>query len=116
VEARVIEAVCDCGAVRLEVAAAPGRVNDCQCSWCQRLGALWAYYSKDQVRFLSGPAASEVYRRGPERLAFHRCRVCGLTAYWVAVDASVQRMGVNARLMPREVRERAEVYQGGRTG
>jgi hypothetical protein len=39
----MIEAVCDCGAVRLEVATAPEKVNDCQCNWCQRLGALWSY-------------------------------------------------------------------------
>ena len=48
------EARCDCGAVLLEVAEDPAEINDCQCSWCQRLGALWAYYPTDQVRILSG--------------------------------------------------------------
>ena len=37
------EARCDCGAVVLEVADDPAEINNCQCSWCQRLGALWAY-------------------------------------------------------------------------
>jgi hypothetical protein len=42
----MIEAVCDCGAVRLIIVEAPEEVNDCQCAWCQRLGALWAYTSR----------------------------------------------------------------------
>ena len=109
----MIEAVCDCGAVRLAVAEAPSEVNDCQCSWCQGLGALWAYYTRDQVRFVCEPDATAIYLRGPRRLEFHRCKVCGLTTHWVAVDPTRPQMGVNARLMPYEVRAEARVRQGG---
>jgi len=108
----MIEAVCDCGAVRLEIAEAPQEVNDCQCSWCQRLGALWAYYTTDQVRLVCEPDATSIYMRGPRRLEFHSCKVCGLTSHWAHVDQTRPRMGVNARLMPREVRDRARVFQG----
>ena len=59
------EARCDCGAVVLEVADDPAEINNCQCSWCQRLGALWAYYPKDQVRILSGRDATAGRRRSP---------------------------------------------------
>jgi hypothetical protein len=109
----MIETVCDCGAVRLEVAEAPEQVNDCQCAWCQRLGALWAYYRKDQVRLVCEPGATSIYMRGPRRLEFHRCKVCGLTTHWAQVDQTRPRMGVNARLMPRDVRARARVVRGG---
>ena len=108
----MIEAACDCGAVRLEVAAAPETVNDCQCSWCQRLGALWAYYPREDVRVVCEPEATSIYLRASRRLEFHSCKVCGLTTHWVAVGQSGRRMGVNARLMPRDVRERARVSQG----
>ena len=104
----MIEAVCDCGAVRLEISRPPEKVNDCQCSWCQRLGALWAYYPRDEVRVLD-PGATEVYQRAARRLEFHRCKVCGLTSHWVSVVPSVTWMGVNSRLMPREVRAQAKV-------
>ena len=107
----MIEAVCDCGAVRLEIAEPPAEVNDCQCAWCQRLGALWAYYPKDQVRLVNAPDATAIYQRAARRLEFHRCKVCGLTSHWV--NPKGPRMGVNARLMPREVRKRARVVQGG---
>ena len=108
----MIEAVCDCGAVRLTIVEAPEEVNDCQCAWCQRLGALWAYYPKDQVHFLSEPGATAIYLRGARKLEFHRCRMCGLTTHWVNRDSTQLRMGVNARLLPRNVRDRARVFQG----
>ena len=108
----MIEAVCDCGAVRLEAAEAPEELNDCQCDWCQRLGALWAYYPKDQVRLICEPGATAIYQRASRRLEFHRCKVCGLTTHWAQVDQTRPRMGVNARLMPRGVRAHAQVRQG----
>jgi hypothetical protein len=107
------EARCDCGAVVLELAADPAEINDCQCSWCQRLGALWAYYPTDQVRVLPGPEATSVYLRGARRLEFHRCKVCGLTTHWVNVDSTNgKKMGVNARLMPAEARSSARLFWG----
>ena len=107
----MIEAVCDCGAVRLEIADAPTAVNDCQCSWCQRLGVLWAYYPKDQVRLVCEPGATDVYMRGPRRREFHRCKVCGLTTHWAHVDPAWRQMGVNSRLMSPEVRAGARVVE-----
>ena len=109
----MIEAICDCGAVRLKIAAAPVELNDCPCSWCQRLGALWAYYPKDQVLVVTGQDAEDIYQRGSRNLLFHRCKACGLTAYWTNSKAEKVKMGVNARLMPREARNHARVVQGG---
>ena len=108
----MVEAICDCGAVRLNVATAPLEVNDCQCNWCQRLGAIWAYYTKVDVDIVSSPEATTIYKRASEKLEFHRCKVCGLTAYWMHIDPEKLRMGVNTRLMPREVRDRARTVQG----
>jgi hypothetical protein len=109
----MIEAVCDCGAVRLEVTTAPTEVNDCPCAWCQRLGALWAYYPTTEVRIASPPDATAIYRRAAHRLEFHRCKTCGLTTHWSNTAPDARRMGVNSRLMAEEVRARARVYRGG---
>ena len=46
----MIEASCECGAVRLEIETPPETVGDCNCSICRRYGALWAYYPLAQVR------------------------------------------------------------------
>ena len=108
----MIQAVCDCGAVALDVAEAPTDINNCPCSWCQRLGALWAYYPKDHVRLVCEPGATHIYLRGPRRLEFHSCRVCGLTTHWSHTDPARPNMGVNARLMPRAVRDAATLHHG----
>jgi hypothetical protein len=98
-----IDASCHCGAVQLEIADAPEALTDCNCSICRRYGALWAYYSPKLVRIIAQPGATDVYTWGDRQLEFHRCKTCGCLTHWAATDASVDRMGVNARLMDPEV-------------
>ena len=105
----MIEASCHCGAVRLEVAAAPETVTDCNCSICRRLGALWAYYPPEQVRFLSPREATFFYSWGDHDLEFHHCKVCGCTTHWEAVEKPGQKIGINSRLMAPEFRTAARI-------
>jgi hypothetical protein len=93
----MIEASCHCGAVRLEIETPPETVTSCNCSICRRTGLLWAYYSPGAVR-ISAPA-TDVYMWGDRSLESHRCKTCGCITHWVAVDKTLDRMGVNARLM-----------------
>lgn len=99
----MIEASCHCGAVRLEVESAPEELNDCQCSICRRLGALWAYYSPKQVRIVPPSGATSVYLWADRIIEFHSCRVCGCSTHWAPVDKTYDRMGINARMMPPEI-------------
>ena len=94
----MIEASCHCGAVRLEIDAAPAEVTDCNCSICRRYGVLWAYYSPKQVHRMPG-GATDIYMWDDRSLEFHRCAVCGCVTHWAAVDPTRDKMGVNARLM-----------------
>ena len=104
----MVEASCHCGAVRLEIAAAPKQVTDCNCSICRRLGVLWAYYPPASVQ-VSG--ATDIYMWDDKAIQFHRCRVCGCISHWSAVDPSRNRMGVNARLMDPELIRHIRVRQ-----
>jgi len=99
----MIESSCHCGAVRLEIQAAPAEVNDCNCSICRRYGALWAYYPPTQVRVIATEGATDCYLWGEKFIEFHRCRLCGCVTHWAAVARQVDRMGVNARLMAPEI-------------
>lgn len=110
----MIEASCHCGAIRIAVEAAPGDVNDCDCSICRRYGALWAYYHPSQVRLVTGDGQTEVYMWGSRKLEFHRCRACGCVTHWSAVDRSRPRMGVNARMMPPDVLANVPVLRNGK--
>jgi hypothetical protein len=96
----VIEASCHCGAVRLEIAAAPDCVTVCNCSICRRIGALWAYYRPDQITLIHAPGATVAYIWGDRMLALHHCGTCGCTTHWESIEEPpIDRMGVNARLM-----------------
>jgi hypothetical protein len=105
----MIEASCHCGAVRLEVDAAPETVTDCNCSICRRYGVLWAYYSPTRVHIAAGADATDVYMCNDRLLEFHRCGNCGCVSHWMPVDRSHDRMGVNARLMAPEILAGARV-------
>jgi hypothetical protein len=105
----MITASCHCGAVRLEIAAAPREVTDCNCSICRRLGVLWAYDSPRQVGVVGEPEATVAYIRENGSIAFHHCRVCGCASHWRRLDPASDRMGVNARLMDPEVLAAARV-------
>lgn len=98
----MLEGTCHCGAVRFTIPAAPETVTDCNCSICRRLGVLWAYYSPTQVT-LTGE--TDTYQWGDRALFFHRCKACGVTTHWSPTDPKLDRMAVNARLLPLEVLE-----------
>jgi len=105
----MIETACHCGSVRLTVPEAPAVVTDCNCSICRRYGVLWAYYSPKHVRIAAGGGSTQVYMWNDRSIRFHRCQNCGCVTHWAPVDESVDRMGVNARLMPPDVLARASV-------
>jgi hypothetical protein len=97
-EELLIEAACHCGTVRLTAPAPPDTVTECNCSICRKLGARWAYYSPAQVR-LPRAGSTQPYVWGERMLAFHRCRVCGVTTHWQSLDGAQERMAINARLI-----------------
>lgn len=104
----MILASCHCDAVRIETASAPETVTDCNCSICRRYGVLWAYYRPDEVRICSS-AGTDIYMWDDRSIEFHRCRNCGCVTHWSSVDSSVDRMGINARLMSPEGLAKARV-------
>jgi hypothetical protein len=102
----VIESSCVCGAVRLAISLAPDELLDCNCSICRRYGALWAYYSLEDVIVPGG--LTDTFTRGAKKIEFHRCKICGCVTHWLPIDPR-DRMGVNARLMDPEVVASARV-------
>jgi hypothetical protein len=106
----MVTASCHCGQVSLEIDVAPSEVTDCTCSICRRYGVLWAYYSPTQVRIELKGGKTETYMWGDKSLAFHRCPKCGCVTHWSAVpEGDIDRMGVNARLMPLDVLAKARI-------
>jgi hypothetical protein len=108
-ETRKVEASCHCGAIHLELDAAPVTVTDCNCSICRRYGVLWAYYEPRQVRVIAAPDAEERYAWSERTIDFRRCKVCGCVTRWTSIDPTYERTGVNARLLDLDVLGAARV-------
>ena len=94
------QASCHCGAICLQLASHPEEVFECNCSICQKLGVLWAYYHCDDVEVTQGAGTTNQYIWNDKILAFHSCPSCGCTTHWQATDPNFrEKMGVNARLI-----------------
>ena len=94
----MIEALCHCGAVRIELARRPRTVTECNCSICRRYGTLWAYYQAKDVRVCAARGSISAYVWGDRTIRFVRCTTCGCVTHWQAVKRSTtSRLGVNAR-------------------
>lgn len=77
----MLSAHCHCGAVQIEIPAAPDSATQCNCSICHRLGALWAFYPASAVRFTGHPEHTDSYSWGRHQRHFVRCRTCGCTTH-----------------------------------
>jgi len=104
-----VEAACHCGAVRIFLETPPETVTDCNCSICRRYGVLWAYYAPEAVTFVDPKGPTDTYEWGDRMITFHRCHTCGCVTHWADKDPTYDRMGVNARLLPLQVRDAAHL-------
>ena len=94
----MIEATCHCGAVKLGLPSAPDSATECNCSFCRRAAARWAYYAPADVK-MPRAGATQPYVWGERMLAFHRCRSCGIATHGQSLDGAQERMAINARLI-----------------
>jgi len=108
---------CVCGAVCFRVVQRPDYLNDCNCTLCRRLGALWAYYRLSEVE-ITGETTGYVREDLSEpAIAAHHCPRCGTTTHWTPLgDEPDDRMGVNARLFDETAMDGVEIkYPDGRS-
>lgn len=99
-----IKGSCHCGATRFEIEVAPASVTACNCTFCAKTGALWAYYTPDQIRFRR-QTPDAIY--APSLNKHHFCPICGIPTFGESPtwdietrtpDMSKIQLGINARL------------------
>ena len=94
----MLTGTCHCGAITVEVPAAPAAITLCNCSLCRRTGALWGYYPMASVRVDGHPQHTEAYVWGDRTLRTVRCAHCGCVVCWEPLQPNEDgRMGVNMR-------------------
>ena len=95
----VIQGQCDCGAVRWTYRGIPGKLTLCNCGYCRRAAALWAYGSMHTI-YIEGETVP--YLRAERSLQFHHCPTCGVVTHWQSVTPEGTdghgRRAVNMRL------------------
>lgn len=77
-------ASCHCGATKIQAPGAPTSAKECNCSFCARTGAVWAYYAPDQLAFLSTEDERTYSARGMNQ--HHFCGRCGMQTWGDSPD------------------------------
>jgi hypothetical protein len=72
---------CHCGEVRFEVTADIGSVVACNCSICQKRGALWAFVPAEQFGLRAGAEDLKDYQFGKKTIHHLFCAQCGVGAF-----------------------------------
>ena len=90
---------CHCGSVKIEVANKPKSLTSCNCSVCNRYGALWGYYNPEQVLVDIGEGGISKYCWGDKCINFIHCDICGcITHYETTEKVSDAKVVVNFRM------------------
>lgn len=91
---------CHCGRVRFEVETDLGMVLACNCSFCQKRGALWTYVGQDAFKLLSGDGALADYQFNKKVIHHLFCPACGVGAFSEGESEDGEKgYGVNVRCL-----------------
>jgi len=72
---------CHCGEIRFEVTADLGSVVSCNCSICQKRGALWTFVPPEQFALRAGAEDVKDYQFGKKSIHHLFCPQCGVGAF-----------------------------------
>jgi hypothetical protein len=91
---------CHCGEVRFEVTADISSVVSCNCSICQKRGALWVFVPVDSFALRAGAEDLKDYQFGKKSIHHEFCGQCGVGAFsrGTAPDGS-KMVAVNVRCL-----------------
>ncbi len=114
----MIEASCHCGNVRISIQQAPRALISCNCSICQRLGALWGYFDPMEVNVKTEHSQTHAYQWGDKNIDFQHCSHCGCTTHYLPTKASGrEKMAVNFRMVDNSLYDEIDVklFDGAKT-
>lgn len=99
-EAQTYTGGCHCGQVRFEVTTDLNPVLDCNCSLCQKRGALWTYVDLPAFNLQSGADLQTEYRFNSKRIQHLFCPTCGVASCSRGTDGQGNEgVGINVRCL-----------------
>ena len=93
----MLNGACHCGQVRIDLPDHPAALVNCNCSICRRIGALWAFYERDDLRIAGHPEHTTGYVWGARTITTFRCNGCGCVTHWEPLAAGKTKFGINLR-------------------
>lgn len=99
-----LKATCHCGDTRITLSRRPTDAKSCNCSFCERTGAIWGYFQPEEITVET--TDQRTYSAGGMN-QHHFCGRCGMQTWGESPDwASVYNMdgtpkpGFEAGTMP----------------
>ena len=80
-EAKNYSGGCHCGQVRYDVTADLSTVVSCNCSICQKRGALWTFVLEEKFALRAGGDDLTDYQFGKRILHHYFCAQCGVGSF-----------------------------------
>lgn len=91
---------CQCGAVRYEVDVDLDRTITCNCSRCQKLGALLTFAPASAFTLVSGEGATTDYQFNKKTIHHLFCATCGIESFARgAMPDGTAMVAINARCL-----------------
>ncbi len=91
---------CHCGKVAFEAEGEIKGAMACNCSFCQRKGALMWFVPRDKLRLLTTDSAAATYTFNKHAIKHRFCAVCGIHPYGEATDPKGNAMAaINIRCL-----------------
>ena len=89
---------CHCGRVKFEADGDIASAMSCNCSICQRKGALMWFVPRSALRLLTPEGDTRAYRFNKHRITHRFCPECGMHPYGEATAPSGEAMAaINIR-------------------
>ena len=91
---------CHCGRVRYQVTTNLEPVYSCNCSICQKRGALWTYVTPAEFKLLSGQDELSDYQFNKKAIHHLFCRNCGISSFATGrLEDGSEGIGINVRCL-----------------
>jgi hypothetical protein len=91
---------CHCGRVRYQVTLDLGSVAACNCSICEKRGALWAFATADKFTLTSGAEELADYQFNKKVIHHLFCRCCGVGSFSRGeAPSGAEAVAVNVRCL-----------------
>ena len=101
---------CHCGQISFEVEGTRAGAMACNCSICQRKGALMWFVPREQLRLLTPDENASTYMFNKHVIKHRFCPTCGMHPYGEGTDPKGNAMAaINIRCLEDIALEKVEV-------